>query len=262
VSLSSEPPVAALIAERGRAAGVVVEQRAVGTTTLLTCDALPHDVGWNRAFDVDAREPGTAAAIVEHARGTGRRSMLEIDTDSLGPAERATLTRLGLSMRWELYALRLGLASFDLAAPTGVTVRAVRPDEADAFSTLAVRAYGAPMANFPLPDPAVELRKWAAFPRLGHASCFFAEVDGTPAAIGMSLRVSSVALVDGAATVPEHRGRGCHAALLVHRFREARAEGARVAVTRTASRQSQRNLERAGMVVFRRMEVWGDDGGA
>ena len=47
-------------------------------------------------------------------------------------------------------------------------------------------------------------------------------------------------------------------ALLAHRFEAARAEGARVAVTRTgAGSASQRNLERAGMRVCRRMEVWG-----
>ncbi len=262
VPAAPEPRVAALMVERGRAAGLSVEARAVGAATLLICDELPDDVGFNRAFDVDAREPGVAAAVVEHARATGRRSMLEIDAASLGDAERRELPALGLAMLWELVALRKDLGSLAFEPPVGVVVRPVRETEAEAFGALAVRAYGAPMANFPPLDHAAELRKWAAFPRLGRAQCFFAEVSGAPVAIGMSLLVSTAALVDGAATVPEHRGRGCHAALLAHRFREAQREGARLAVTRTASAQSQRNLERAGMMVFQRREVWGDAGGS
>ena len=93
------------------------------------------------------------------------------------------------------------------------------------------------------------------------ARCFFAERHGVACAIGMYLCAGAAALVDGAATLPEHRGHGCQSALLVHRFEAARAEGARVAVTRTgAGSASQRNLERAGMRVCRRMEVWGRRG--
>jgi GNAT superfamily N-acetyltransferase len=77
----------------------------------------------------------------------------------------------------------------------------------------------------------------------------------------MYLRAGETALVDGAATLPEHRGHGCQSALLAHRFQAARAEGACVAVTRTAAGSaSQRNLERAGMRICRRMEVWGTTG--
>lgn len=252
-----EPRIAALIAERARAAGLAVEARAIGAATLLICDALPGDIGFNRAFEVDAREPDVVAGIVEHARRTGRRPTLEIDLDSLGDAERGQLAALGLAKLWGLVALRLDLASSPPERPSGVTVRAVREDEADAFGVLAVRAYGAPPAGFPPIDEAADARKWATFVRLGRARCFFAEIDGVPCAIGMSLRVGPVALVDGAATLAEHRGRGCQGALLAHRFREARAGAARVAVTRTATAPSQRNLERAGMAVYRRMEVWG-----
>jgi GNAT superfamily N-acetyltransferase len=99
---------------------------------------------------------------------------------------------------------------------------------------------------------------WTAFCRLGRARCFFAERHGVACAIGMYLCAGEAAFVDGAATLPEHRGHGCQSALLAHRFEAARAEGARVAVTRTgAGSASQRNLERAGMRVCRRMEVWG-----
>ena len=76
---------------------------------------------------------------------------------------------------------------------------------------------------------------------------FFDERHGIARAIGMYPRPGEAALVDGAATLPEHRGHGCQTALLAHRFQTARAEGTRVAVTQTAAGSaSQRNLERAG----------------
>ena len=257
-----DTPLGELIADRGRAAGLRVDTRAIGGATLVTCDGAPLDISVNRAFDVDAREAGVAAEIVADARRAGRRATLEIELESLGDAERGALGALGLGKLWDLVALRRDLASFVYAPPVGLQVRDVREDEADAFAALALRAYGPPPPGFPAPDEAAQARKWAAFPRLGRARCFFVEVDGVPCAIGMYSRLGTAALVDGAATVVEMRGRGGQAALLAHRFREAHAEGARVAITRTAAAASQRNLERAGMAVYRRVEVWGDAGGA
>jgi GNAT superfamily N-acetyltransferase len=250
--------IGALIAHRGGAAGLAVETRAIGSAILVTCDAHPLDVAFNRAFEVDAREPGVVAALVAHARRTGRRAMLEINLDSLGDAQKGELGSLGLVKKWDMVVLRRDLGAPVPDVPSGVTVREVRAEEADAFAALTMRAYGPPPAGFPALDDALQTRKWAALARLGRARCFFAELDGVPCAIGVFTRLGATALVDGAATLADRRGRGCQSALLAHRFREARAEGARVAITRTAAAASQRNLERAGMAVYRRTEMWGD----
>ncbi len=160
-----------------------------------------------------------------------------------------------------MVALRLNLGSFIPVPQDQVRVRCASPDEAGAFAALAVLAYGAPPAGIPAAGIAAEARLWAASCRLGRARCFFAERHGVACAIGMYVRAGEAALVDGAATLPEYRGHGCQSALLAHRFHAASKEGARVAVTRTgAGSASQRNLERAGMRVCRRMEVWGTTG--
>jgi GNAT superfamily N-acetyltransferase len=152
----------------------------------------------------------------------------------------------------------LDLQSFVRVPQELVRVRSASPEEAGAFAALAVRAYGGPSAGIPAAGAADAARLWTAYCRLGRARCFFAERHGSACAIGMYFRAGEAALVDGAATLPEHRGHGCQAALLAHRFQAARAEGARVAITRTAAGSaSHRNLERAGMRVCRRMEVWG-----
>jgi GNAT superfamily N-acetyltransferase len=244
--------------ERARGAGLAVEAQSIGAATWLTCAEFPADIGCNRAFDVDAREPGVTRALVDRARVLGRRPLLEIAAGSIGDAEREQLGALGLARLWGVVALRLNLESFVPVPQDRVRVRGASPDEAEAFAALAVLAYGAPPAGIPAASIAAEVRLWAAFCRFGRARCFFAERHGVACAIGIYVRAGEAALVDGAATLPEYRGHGCHSALLAHRFQAAYAEGARVAVTRTgAGSASQRNLERAGMRVCRRMEVWG-----
>ncbi len=255
--MAADAPLAPLMIEQARCAGVAVESRAAFGATQILCAELPHKIGYNRAFDVDAREPGVAAALIAHARRARVRPLLEIVPGSLDDAARAELAALGLSPLWSVVALHLDLRSPPLTAPS-VAVRDVTPAEATAFGALAVRAYGPPPPGFPSVDQAAEARLWAAFCQLGRARCFFAELDAVPVAIGMFVRLGAVALVDGAATVAPHRGRGCQGALLAHRFCEARAVGATIAVTRTAAGSaSQRNLERAGMRVYQTREVWG-----
>jgi GNAT superfamily N-acetyltransferase len=250
--------VASLMAEQARCAGITVASCAVGTATQLLCAELPLKVGYNRAFDVDAREVGTAATLVARARRADRRPLLEIVPASLDDATRADLVALGLSPLWSVVALRLDLRSLSAALAPSVPIRDAAPTEAEAFGALAVRAYGPPLPGFLTTDEAADVRVWAAFCRLGRARCFFAELGSAPVAIGMFVRAGEVAFVDGAATVTEHRGRGCQSALLAHRFREARAEGATIAITRTAAGwASQRNLERAGMRVYETRDVWG-----
>jgi GNAT superfamily N-acetyltransferase len=240
--------------ERARAAGLTAQVEVFGTATWLSCAEFPADIACNRVYDVDAVEPGVVMAIVGHARALGRRPLLEIAAGSIGDPERELLRSLGLVSLWGVVALRLDLGSFVPVPQAQVRVRSAAQGEAGAFAALAVRGYGAPPAAI----PAAQARLWAAFCRLGRARCFFAERHGTACAIGMYLRADQAALVDGAATLPGHRGHGCHSALLAHRFAAARSEGARVAVTRTgAGSASQRNLERAGMQVCRQMEVWG-----
>src|ERR1700733_10945161 len=101
-----------LMMERARGAGLEVEAQSIGAATLLTCAEFPADIGYNRAFDVDAREPGATRALVDRARALGRRPLLEIAAGSIGDAQREQLRALGLARLWGVVALRLNLESF------------------------------------------------------------------------------------------------------------------------------------------------------
>jgi GNAT superfamily N-acetyltransferase len=247
------PSFASAKLEHAWCAGIAVESIAVGAATLLLCAERPGDIGFNRAYDVDAREPGTAGAVASAMRRAGRRPLLEIAPASIGHAARSELAALGLRELWTVITLSRDLGEPPPAPPGQAITRIVTPAEAESFGALAARAYALSGE-----DIAPTERLWTAFARAGRARCFVAEIDGAPAAVGLTCRWGEVALVDGAATLPERRGRGCQTALLAHRLRDAQAMRAEAAISRTGEGSaSQRNLERIGFQVCRRMEVWG-----
>jgi GNAT superfamily N-acetyltransferase len=82
-------------------------------------------------------------------------------------------------------------------------------------------------------------------------SRFLARLEGVPAG-GASLRLGErVALLCGAATLPQHRRRGVQSALLAERLRLAAAAGCDVAVVTTApGSKSQENVQRHGFALL------------
>lgn len=108
------------------------------------------------------------------------------------------------------------------------------------------------------------LRGWSEFPEVidfmegfgptaagaEDARAFLAELDRVPVATGMLAMHDGVALLAGASTVPEARGRGAQRALLQARLRYAAASGCRLAMMCAApGGGSQRNAERSGFRV-------------
>ncbi len=126
-----------------------------------------------------------------------------------------------------------GMALTDLAVPIAVDpnieVREATLHEAQAASEMMARAYGMPedVARFfnvllAMTDSKVRNRGYFAF------------VDRAPQPVGWSYLVylpdSPIVLLGGAATLPEHRGRGIYSALVAKRLADARADGRSAAV--------------------------------
>ena len=81
-------------------------------------------------------------------------------------------------------------------------------------------------------------------------SSFLALIDGVPAGGGAVLIRRGVALLAGAATLPEYRNRGVHAALHLARLAFARRSGCEFAAQGAEpGGTSQRNAERRGFRV-------------
>jgi GNAT superfamily N-acetyltransferase len=131
----------------------------------------------------------------------------------------------------------------DLAPPTaGVRVHEVHSDSADAWVRTAIAGWSEMaearefMADFgPVAADAADAVRFLALDR-----------DQPIATAILSLR-DDVALLAGASTVPDARGRGAQRALLVERLRYAAAHGCALAMMCAApGTSSQRNAERSG----------------
>jgi len=133
------------------------------------------------------------------------------------------------------------------AVPPGVAIRAARPDEALAFSSILRRSFfpdgGEPEGFDDMLSPMF------AFPG---SLTFVAEIDGELVATGAGMIIPEHKVVGlyGAATLNEHRGRGLQTAMLERRMQVAAEAGCEYAVIVTlGGTTSQRNAERLGFRV-------------
>lgn len=88
--------------------------------------------------------------------------------------------------------------------------------------------------------------------------CFLAEIDGALAATGAIAMHEGVALLAGASTIPEFRGRGAQNALLQARIAYAATNGCDLAqIVAQPGSASQRNAERQGFRIAYTRGKWG-----
>jgi GNAT superfamily N-acetyltransferase len=126
---------------------------------------------------------------------------------------------------------------------SSITVRAIDSNEASLWSTISARGWSHEHPE--LHEFMLNLGEVSSA-REGTTS-FIAEYDGTPGAAGALCLHQGVALLGGAATVPELRRRGLQSALLHHRLHYALDHGCDVAMIATEPGSgSQRNAEREG----------------
>jgi GNAT superfamily N-acetyltransferase len=141
----------------------------------------------------------------------------------------ARLVAAGLKKEDELAGMVLTDLAVPIAVDPKIEIREATLHEAQAASEMMARAYGMPeeVARFfnvllAMTDGKVKNRGYFAF------------VDGGAEPVAWSYLVylpdSPIVLLGGAATVPEHRGRGIYGALVAKRLADARADGRRAAV--------------------------------
>ena len=196
------------------------------------------------------RESSVAAVADVLARAAGpTRPVVLAQTDD--EEVRRGLTRAGL-IRDGTRAMALAVlgpgTTGDRADAGGLPIREVGPGPG--FLRVLLAGYQAPTAV---------TRYLAVEHQLPEVRRFVAGAPGEEwAAAAMSLH-HGVAVIGGAATRPEQRGKGAQSALLDHRLRQATYSGCDLAVaTVTPGTVSARNLIRAGFTVVAR-PVWRRD---
>jgi GNAT superfamily N-acetyltransferase len=139
------------------------------------------------------------------------------------------LVASGLKKADEMAGMALTDLSVEIPVDPSIEVREATLHEAQAASGMMARAYDMPeeVARFFNVLLAMNGGKvWN--------SGYFAYVDGGTDPVGWSYLVylpdSPIVLLGGAATLPEHRGRGIYGALVAKRLADARADGRTAAV--------------------------------
>jgi N-acetylglutamate synthase-like GNAT family acetyltransferase len=147
----------------------------------------------------------------------------------------------------ELFVLFI-LAGAPVPAPPEVTVRRADRSTFSKFADLYVAAFGRPDILRSDLDGWIGLENWRFYT---------AEVEGRPAGAAMLSLHGEAAYLASAATRPEMRGHGVHAALLRRRMEDAAEAGCSIVFARAApGGAGASGLMRAGLQLSHRKRIW------
>jgi hypothetical protein len=147
-------------------------------------------------------------------------------------------------------------ADREFAPAPGVTVERLRQEDERTWMDIAVTSFmnldGSGSAADDAVSRAAMEEVMADFTGAPGLQRYLARINGTPVGVGsLCLSGDNIALLAGAGTLPEERGRGVQKALLHERLVDARAAGADLAVVTTApGTRSQENVMRRGFVLL------------
>lgn len=240
------------MAEVARAAGVpdVREWPIGGSTAVLAEPGSPFNkligLGFGDGLDLAALE------AIERAH-EARLARLQVEFSTLGdPAVTTLLTSRGYRLAGFENVLARRLQQDDPWPAGAVSVSPIRADESTAWRETLTTGFLHPdvfdgPASHESFDRAALERTYDLFGIVPGVERLLARMDGTVAG-GASLYIrDGIALMCGAATLPQFRRRGVQSALLRARFDLARRAGCELAVVTTQpGSKSMENVQRAG----------------
>lgn len=247
---------AAAACERRVDAGQVINQRIAGGVAVFVEPGCPFNKLAGLGFD--GLPPDGQLEEVERALAV-RGASLRIEVSSLGdPAIVRQLTRRGYELVGFENVLGLDLRTW-IASPAAdehIDVRLAQADEGnvwlDTVTTgfLHADTFDGPPSQESFGREALE-RIFGDMLFAGGLERYLARRGGVVAG-GASLQVTDhVALLCGAATLPDHRRRGVQSALLDERLRSAVTRGCDIAVVTTEpASKSQANVQRLGFALL------------
>ena len=190
-----------------------------GETTLVSAKHWPHlpdQIPFHRVFHYVAPEDTEPDPILSRCIEGNLDAVFEILPGPHRARTEALLKRYHFTPKWEIPWLHIRTNDLNDADYKQVSVRKIQNHEMDLFATLFVQGYEYGKAN---------AEPWYTFAKYGYAGqdfhCFLAKVKEVPIAIGALYIQDSIAALDGAATIPAHRGLGGQKALLAGRIQYA-----------------------------------------
>jgi hypothetical protein len=202
--------------------------------------------------------PGEAELAALEDRFRERQAPLQAEVATLAdPAFAALLSGRGYRLQGfeNVLGRRITAADGRPREGAGFEIRPVEPAELDAWVDVSVTGFAAPdlqgVAGEPLPPPDAldaTIREFAEAPGFRR---YAAWVDGRMAGAANLRLDAGLALLCGAATLPEFRRRGIQTAFLRRRLADALAAGCDMALVTTApGSKSQENSSRQGFALL------------
>lgn len=211
-----------------------------------TTSTVPFDRIFNYVAPVAATTDPLLDRLVDEALD------VVIETLPGDPRTVALLHRYQFQPVWQIAWLYRQLATTDTVLDAVAQIAHAPHDDMPRFAAVLCDGYGYEGAT---------RDAWQRFMQAGYRApgfaCFLAGFDHQPAAAGVLHLDGTMALVDGAATLPRYRGNGLQKALLATRMQYARQQGATIAFSRTgAGSISHANLENVGMRLLIESTAW------
>ncbi len=211
-----------------------------------------HSLPFNRIFDYLAPQSAPQDLLLDRLVDEAIDAVIEVLPGPHQPATARILGAYGFEPAWQVPWLYLPLAEVGDSAPSDTLIHKTGPSDLAQVARVLGAGYGYEGA---------ERAAWQTVAQFGYQApgfaCFVATQDQQAVAAGILHLDQNSALVDGAATLPDYRGRGLQKALLVERLRYAKRQGATHAFSRTgAGSISHANLEKVGMCLLVRSTAW------
>lgn len=211
----------------------------------------PHAVGFEYAQPIEPlpSRAGVVSGLHQLQRLFDERGMplsIEFNTP-LFPGLPAILESEGLSLAEREPLLVLDPADFIPSRTDGVSVRFLRPDDADSLLSAYSRIFTEVLLEKPYVESAdgiVRLRAEAG--HSGGSAHALASLDGSPAGTGFISTLDGVAEINRVATLPAARRRGVAATLTSFMLEAAFGSGAQIAWLTAAGRPAQMLYENLG----------------
>ncbi|XID94853.1 GNAT family N-acetyltransferase [Paenibacillaceae bacterium WGS1546] len=229
-----------------------VEIARIGGAVCLYSRTMPWPQ-FNAVRGLRSEAADSLGQIVEYYRSRGRKPQFEFVPSLADRSVMKRLDELGFYQSGFHASLFRSVEPLPAdAQPDKPIVRELREDEFETYAKIHCRAFGLPEDGI---GPVAENNR-VLYGRPGW-TFYLALIDDRPAGVGVVFKRDEAASLTFAATLPDYRGRGVHAALLRKRIEDALGGGCRWLYGQCAfASGSHRNMARAGMGVGYVKALW------
>jgi ribosomal protein S18 acetylase RimI-like enzyme len=236
-----EAKLRALAADEDHARGVEIAR--LGGCLLLSVQSARHNPSYNRAMCFVAEDETHLDEIVRWLRDRAARFWFDVAPALVDGEALGRLADAGLQCSFLLNVVYTVPQERDDPATAGIVVEEIRLEErAHDFALVLVEGFGIPNEALAGMERYVQVEYAAPGWHI-----YLASVEGRPAAMATLYVDGDVASIDGMATAPQTRRRGCQTALLRRCITDAARAGCRLLASQTRpSSTSERNMVRAG----------------